>query len=132
MCNQNSSTSIVTNSILWGDSPDEIYNLSSSPTVTYSDIQGSYTGTGNIDADPLFVDVGNGDLHLQQGSPCIDAGDNSAAALPSTDIDGDNRKIDDPKVADTGNGTPPIVDMGADEYVREVKAMPWLPLLLGD
>ncbi|MFC1845095.1 hypothetical protein ACFLZ5_09950 [Thermodesulfobacteriota bacterium] len=45
----------------------------------------------------------------------MDAGDNSALALPATDIDGDDRKIDDPAVSDTGNGTPPIVDMGAYE-----------------
>jgi len=57
------------------------------------------------------------DYHLIENSPCIDAGDNSALALaPATDIDGDDRKIDDPAVADTGNGTPPIVDIGADEY----------------
>ena len=80
----------------------------------------------------MFVDEAGGDLHLQPGSPCIDAGDNSAPALPTTDIDEDDRKIDDPTVPDTGNGTPPIVDMGADEYVREVKAMPWIQLLLGD
>jgi len=29
---------------------------------------------GNIDADPMFVDRDNGDLHLQEHSPCIDAG----------------------------------------------------------
>lgn len=87
------------------------------PSVTYSDIQGGHTGTGNIDADPLFVDPANGDFHLGQGSPCIDAGDNSASALPTIDFDGEDRKIDDPTVADTGNGTPPIVDMGADEFL---------------
>ena len=132
MYNQTYSYPEVTNSILWGNIPNEIFDLNSSPSVTYSDIQGGYTGIGNINADPMFVDQANGDLHLQQGSPCIDAGNNSATALPTTDIDGDNRKIDDPKVADTGNGTPPIVDMGADEYVRKVMAMPWILLLLGD
>jgi len=83
----------------------------------YSDIQGGYGGIGNIDADPLFVDEAKGDLHLKPFSPCIDAGNNSAPALPTTDIDGDDRKIDDSTVPDTGNGTPPIVDMGADELV---------------
>jgi hypothetical protein len=32
------------------------------------------------------------------------------------DIDGDPRFIDDPATADTGNGTAPIVDMGAYEF----------------
>ena len=124
MYNYDNSSPTVNNSILWGDSPDEIYNNNASPSVTYSDIQGGYTGTGNINADPLFVDPdgpdnipGNedDDYHLMAGSPCIDAGDNSAQSLPSTDFEGDDRKIDDPTVTDTGNGTPPIVDMGADE-----------------
>jgi len=134
MHNSYSSSPTVTNCILWGDSTNEISNYTSTPSVNYSDIQGGYTGTGNIDADPMFVDEANGDLHLKPLSPCIDAGDNSASALPATDIDGDDRRIDHPTVPDTGNGTPPIVDMGADEYVyvREVKAMPWIPLLLLD
>ena len=111
-----------------------IYNVTSStPLVTYSDIEGGYVGTGNINADPLFVDPTNGDFHLGQGSPCIDAGDNSAPNLPLTDIDGKDRKIDDPAVVDTGNGTPPIVDMGADEFnAVQTGAMPWLHLLLAD
>ena len=126
MYNESSSSPTVTNNILWGDSPSEIYNVSSSsPSVAYSDIQGGYTGTGNINADPLLADVANGDLHLQQGSPCIDAGDNSAPSLPATDFEGDDRKIDDPKVADTGNGTSPIVDMGADEYAPKEEEFPW-------
>ncbi|MCK4696190.1 MAG: PKD domain-containing protein, partial [Candidatus Cloacimonetes bacterium] len=63
------------NSILWNDSPQEIYINTGSVTATYSDIQGGWTGTGNIDSDPLFVDPANGDYHLQEGSICIDAGD---------------------------------------------------------
>jgi hypothetical protein len=42
---------------------------------------GHWDGTGTIDsvygnvyADPMFVDRDNGDLRLQKGSPCIDAG----------------------------------------------------------
>jgi hypothetical protein len=138
MYNSGTASPIVTNCIFWfwGVGLDIIYNDSgASPVVTYCDIKWSttvYPGTGNINADPMFVDPANGDFHLGQGSPCIDAGDNSAPSLPATDIDGDNRKIDDPTVADTGNGTPPIVDIGADEYVRKAKAMPWIPLLLFD
>ena len=58
MYNFYTSLPTITNCIMWGDSPEEIYNEgTSSPTVTYSDIEGSYTGTGNINADPLFVNV---------------------------------------------------------------------------
>jgi predicted outer membrane repeat protein len=121
-CTNPLSGTAVANSILWGNSPDEI-SCDSEISVTYSDIQGETTwlGTGNINADPMFMDEENGDIHLLNDSPCIDAGDNSALALPATDIDGDDRKIDDPAVADTGYGTPPIVDMGADELNCDVE-----------
>jgi len=65
----------LVNSILWNDSPQEIFFISSSVTVTYSDIQGGWTGEGNIDLYPLFDDPSNGDYHLTENSPCIDAGD---------------------------------------------------------
>jgi hypothetical protein len=95
----------VTNCILWRDHPDEffIYNGSHS-FITYSCILGGWSGTGNIDTDPLFVDAMNGDVHLSFPSPCKDTGDNAAAGLPSKDFEGD------PRVA---FGT---VDMGADEF----------------
>jgi hypothetical protein len=109
---------IVDNSILWGDvlwngTLDEI---AGEPTVSYSIIQGGWPGQGNLAADPLFVDLVNGDLHLLPGSPAIDAADNLAVlATIYGDLDGNFRFVDDPKTPDTGNGTPPIVDMGAYE-----------------
>lgn len=42
----------------------------------------------NIFEDPLFVDPNNGDLHLQEDSPCIDAGD------PASPLDPDNTITD--------------------------------------
>ncbi len=80
----------ATNSIVYFNGNDQIVN--STGTVTYSDVQGSFQGAGNIDADPLFADPANGDYHLksQAGrwnpgsetwisdnltSDCIDAGD---------------------------------------------------------
>ncbi len=99
----------LTNCILWGDSQDEIVEDTSSPTVTYSDIQGGYSGDGNINADPLFVDADNGDFHLTADSPCIDAGTNTAPDLPTLDFEGDARVIDG-----DGDGTA-TVDMGVDE-----------------
>jgi parallel beta-helix repeat protein len=45
------------------------------PDVTFSNVQGGFTGEGNIDGDPLVVNASQGDFHLSPGSPCIDAGD---------------------------------------------------------
>ncbi|MFW6150832.1 MAG: right-handed parallel beta-helix repeat-containing protein [Chloroflexota bacterium] len=127
----------LTNCVLWGDSAgvsgDEVQGISSWPTFSYSDIQGSGgSGTGwdsslgtdggnNIDVDPMFVDqpdpnnapTTDGDLHLQAGSPCIDSGNNAAAAGVSTDFEGDPRVIDGDE---DGTAT---VDMGADEFSEE-------------
>jgi hypothetical protein len=62
--------SLLTNCIFWGNTPDQIYGGIS--TVTYSDVQGGEFGTGNINADPCFVDGSGGDLRLSWDSPCID------------------------------------------------------------
>jgi parallel beta-helix repeat protein/predicted outer membrane repeat protein len=109
------STSIptVTNCILWGNTPDEIYNAGSSPSVTYSDVQGGFLGTGNIDADPFFADVQNEDLRLPDYSPCVDLGNNNAVpGGVTTDLDGNTRIVDG-----DGDGTD-TVDMGAYEFQR--------------
>jgi hypothetical protein len=103
----------VVNTILWNNSPFEIYLAGGSIDVSYSDVRNGWLGIGNIDADPLFVDAdglddipgtGDDDLHLLPGSPCINAGDNSAITQSvTTDLDGNPRII---------NRT---VDMGAYE-----------------
>ena len=109
--NYNLASPRVTNCILWNDSAlsegNEIYNYigedySSSATVTYSCVEGTWDGTGNIDADPLFTDAANGDYSLTAGSSCIDAG--TADGAPDTDILGIARP--------QGSG----YDMGAYEY----------------
>ena len=124
------SSPTLANCIIWGNTAlngPQIYNeYSSTTTASYSCIAGGWTGTGNIDSDPLFVDADgiddifgtpDDDLHLLDGSPCIDAGDNSAVPIEvTTDLDGGPRFVDDPATPDTGQGTPPIVDMGAYEF----------------
>ena len=118
MFNTGTCSPVITNCILWGNiansSGNEISNQTGAdPVVTYSNIQGGYTGAGNIDSDPLFSDAGVGDLHLSAGSPCIDAANGDVA--PSTDLDG-NPRADDPTVTDTGIGAPAYTDIGAYEY----------------
>ena len=92
------SSPTITNTILWNDSPGEIYLYGdSSITVSYSDVQGGEDGIGgsgvvnwgegNIDADPLFADNG----YLQGGSPCL--GSANCEDAPPTDKDGRPRPL---------------------------------------
>jgi hypothetical protein len=90
----------VCNNIIWGNDPNQIAGYGD---VTYCDVQAGWPGTGNIDADPLFVDSPNDDFHLTWPSACRNAGDNSMV-LETHDFEGD------PRIA---YGT---VDMGADEF----------------
>jgi len=133
-----SSTPTLANCILWGNVGSAITNSSIAPVLTYSDVQGGYTGTGNINLDPKFVrnaspgadgmwgtaDDDYGDLRLQAGSPCIDAGSNAAALAAGIfmDLDGHGRFFNDPATPDCrwapGTcGTTPIVDIGAYEFI---------------
>jgi parallel beta-helix repeat protein len=78
--------------------------------AAYGGICAEQTGiSGNISADPLFVDAAAGDYHLQSASPAIDAGDRFAPNLPTTDVDGEPRALD-------GGSGQAAVDMGADEF----------------
>ena len=110
MYNEAGSNPTVTNCILWGDTSNEIIDNASSPTVAYSDVQGGYSGTGNIDADPCFVDAAGGNLRLRPGSPCIESGDNSAPNLEPNDFDGH------PRIIDGDCDDIDVVDMGAYEF----------------
>ncbi len=106
---------IVTNCIMRGNLPIEING--DDATVTYSNVKGGFEGEGNIDADPLFLDPEDLDFRIDNGSPCIDAGDNSALPYYATgDLDGNARFVDDPATGDTGQGAAPVVDMGSYEY----------------
>ena len=111
----------ITNCIFWNNTPEEIYG--GSPVVSYCDIQDWVGGTGNINADPNFVDADNPELDLKDfrlnpGSPCIDAGNNTAiTAGIFTDLDGNPRVVDDPDTPDTGITFSDLtVDMGAYEF----------------
>ena len=107
--------------------PMKINGVGSSPIVTYSDIQGGYEGTGNIDADPLLGTLqDNGGFvwtyALNAGSPAIDAGNPDPATCPSTDARGVARPIDG-----DGDGTS-LCDMGSYEYKYPTSWL-YLPLV---
>ncbi len=89
-CFSSSSPSLM-NCILWNDSPREIDESSSTCLVTYSNIQGGWSGTGNVDEDPLFVSGPEGLYYLSQliagqleQSPCANAGDPSSPVIDGT------------------------------------------------
>jgi len=129
------SSAMLTNCILWGNTaargPQASLRIQSSMETNYCCIedgqggiydpyQGLIWGTGNIDADPCFVQPGysdanglwiDGDYHLLTDSPCIDAGDPNYIAEPNeTDLDGKPRII---------GGR---IDMGAYEYSPPIPA----------
>ncbi len=119
----------LTNCIVWGNTATANGGPQIGPViafseaiVTYSDIEGGWTGAGNINTDPKFVrgassgadgtwgtaDDDYGDLSLQVASLCIGSGKNEAVPADiTTDIAG-NARIQ--------RGT---VDMGAYESARE-------------
>jgi hypothetical protein len=99
----------VCNSILWLDSAPtgrEIYILGGgSATISYSDIQGGWPGTGNIDKNPRFVSESSNNYHLLPDSPCIDTGDpDYIPDVNEKDVEGNPRMVNK------------RIDMGAYEY----------------
>lgn len=134
MVNRINSSPTLTNCILWGNAADQgpqIYNTdASTPTTSYSEIEGSggsgvswdadlgTDGGNNIDANPLFVDpvpavnapTTAGNYRLGPCSPAVDAGNNNDVPPGVTiDLDGNPRRVDG-----TGDGNE-VVDMGAYE-----------------
>ena len=88
----------LVNTIAWGDSDSEIYDLNIAMTVKahYSNIQGGFGEAVdlNLDTDPLFIDPDAGDFHLEIHSPCVDAGTSDAAYnVPDTDLAGAIRPL---------------------------------------
>ena len=106
-----SGTLTMTNSIMY----ENALSLQGDPPctdcfiVTYSNIQGGGTNSGNIDEDPMFVDAASGDYGLMYGSPCIDTGTDSGA--PDYDLAGTERPLDG-----DGDGMK-TTDMGAYEFL---------------
>jgi len=110
---------ILSNSIFWNNSPDEILDtLFGTVNITYSDVNGGWPGTGNINEDPLFADPINGDYSLTWGnfplydnskSPCIDAGDPTS--------------INDPDATITDMGAYPFDQIFASQYLPVINSI---------
>jgi len=96
------------NLIVWGNTAPSNPQISGTADVQYSDVEGGYSGTGNINSDPFFADSV---FNLADSSLCIGAGIDSIEIsgtwyyAPPFDYDGDPR----PNPVDN------FVDMGAQE-----------------
>ncbi len=78
----------VRNNIIWANTGavglEQIHQL----TIASNLVQGAASGSGNLNADPLFVNAAGGDYHLAANSPAKDAG----VAVPlSVDFDQGSR-----------------------------------------
>ena len=116
----------VTNCIFWGNNAQQLSargineNNFSELYVNYCNIQygkdsievdslaALYWGEGNINEDPLYIDPDNGDFHLLDDSPCIDAGTDSVEILgtwyrsPLKDLEGNTRTLSGEFLPDMG------------------------------
>ncbi|MBO0930543.1 choice-of-anchor Q domain-containing protein [Fibrella aquatilis] len=112
----NRNDTILENCIVWQntapDSPvykDQYWisfesdRIKNSFLPTYSDLQESYPGIGNISVEPAFIDPYSNNYRLLANSPAINTGDPIITALPTSDYAGQPR---------VQNGR---VDMGAYE-----------------
>ena len=111
----------VSNCIIRDNGPRQIYISGGYAEVNFCNLQDS-TGNHNIDIDPCFVQEGywndpnifdawiNGNYHLKDESPCIDAGDpNYIPRLEQKDID------EEPRYSGF------TVDMGIDEKFPQAR-----------
>ena len=93
----------ITNSIIYDNIPLNTSGISGSAIVSFSCVQNGYTGEGNINANPQFINPDADDYQLQSSSPCKDTG--TSVGSPLIDIIGITRP--------QGTG----FDMGAYEYL---------------
>jgi hypothetical protein len=67
---------------------------------------------GNISANPAYSDPVSGDYSIGVSSPLVDAGNNAAPDLPTTDLAGG------PRIA-SASGVPDRIDIGAYEFYNQ-------------
>jgi hypothetical protein len=115
----------VRNSIFWGNGTSHGLTTNGASTdVQYSIMQFGFEGEGNLAEDPQFEETPiaqntphtSGDVHLSEGSPAIDAGNNTfVPSAITTDADALPRFIDH-----TTGEEPGIVDIGPYEVQEAI------------
>jgi hypothetical protein len=91
----------VVNSVFWDNGATApLNNAGGTVSVTHSDVQHGYAGTGNLDVDPAFADFAGGNYHLTNSSPCRDSGTENPLGTfiyelypTSSDLDGRDRMM---------------------------------------
>ena len=86
-------TATLTDDVFYGDTANGVASeIAGSVPVTYCDVQGGIDANDAanhvLNADPLFTDPANGDLHVSLGSPAIAQGTHDAPGFSPTDADG--------------------------------------------
>lgn len=90
---QASTNGIINNnqSLLWGNTATIGIDTGGGSAVNFTECIYQWTAAGsNVNADPLFVNIATGDLHLSAASPAID-GVSSTPFTPYRDMDGNHR-----------------------------------------
>ncbi len=122
---------IIRNSIVYGNGGINLFisqgRLPANNTfnVTYSDVGSGWQGTGNIDADPIFVDIDNNDFHLQSISPCIDTGDPNSAFNNEPQPNGNRINM-----GAYGNSSEATVNAQLHSIPRQTYVMMGIPLMV--
>lgn len=79
------------NSIVWDNAA---FNLDGNVSAKYSDVQGGWPGTGNVNIDPCLSSIDGGDLHILYTSPLVDIGETGGLDADRCDIDGDGNRTE--------------------------------------
>ena len=104
----------ITNCIVWGNDT-QIAGVGTI-IVTYSNVQGGYTGTGNVTGTPVFGERGRHYYMLDGICDAVDSANSGATHYLGMDPMG-HGSYDHPDVSDTGAGSPAYADMGAYEFL---------------
>jgi hypothetical protein len=124
----NRGEAVIRNCVLWSNdsieaATDAVYsNAATTTAVSHSDVQGSWSGAGNINTDPMFVDPSLDDFRLcgttQVPSPCKDTGNSGYLPADVGDLDWDGNTDEQIPYDLTGMVSRlkfNVVDMGAYE-----------------
>jgi hypothetical protein len=86
----NSSVEMI-NSILWNNTESPFFqDTDSTITISYSDVEGGFGGSHNLNINPWFVDLESHSYNLSDNSGCLGAGYDTTF-IASADIDGNSR-----------------------------------------